>query len=630
MIMVKRNRLRNGRIKATFGVDGAIMAGATLAAAAINAASTASAAKQQADAVTQSAQTNADALNRQNENNNKLQETSLNFTKEQNEVNRDLQKDIQMNLQLLAGQQNVNQMREMARTQVKRGGSARRKLRNSASLLQGSNGNLPFTVTDGGGVIPVGITPEGYELYEIIGNDHEHYHKTQGGKNKTGVGIKFQGDNTIEGEGNQNSNQGELMLVTPNDAKFISKHSLKGYNPAKAVLAGQNPLEAFAIQERIKDIYGISDDGKRSSNSPVRRMATSGTAVTIPIIPDLSLDFLAPVATGVVAGTRQLKCGGRHKAAYGTWWDDYGGATINAGANVIGAAGNIIGNIIGNNIAGRGYDTAAGILSNAYDRMSVPNISLADIRNANRTAHMMPALVAPIANANAQKAEVERTYNRRLSRINRGIRSAAAAHELANIAEVDRADSINKAQAEADRINLETKMQNAKAITESSKVNAQLEQEANARTTGEWLDWLKYDTSTRNSIIGGKANVLAGLAAQKAGLQASTIQNIGNTISNAIGAGASGFSKAYELRQKYNSDIDMALLSTDNQNKYDWYLANPYYKGFDEFANKFKDINENDPDYSVYKDWYSNLMKARTQYNNRNRNTNKLYKHGIQ
>ena len=338
MIMVKRNRLRNGRIKAQFGIDGAIMAGATLAAAAINAASTASAAKQQADAVTQSAQTNADALNRQNENNNKLQETSLNFTKEQNEVNRDLQKDIQMNLQLLAGQQNVNQMRDMARTQVKRGGSARRKLRNSASLLQGRNGNLPFRVTDGGGVIPVGITPEGYELYEIIGNDHEHYHKTQGGKNKTGVGIKFQGDNTIEGEGNQNSNQGELMLVTPNDAKFISKHSLKGYNPAQAVLAGQDPLEAFAIQERIKDIYGISDDGKHQSTSPVRRRRTVGGIATPIITPDLSLDFLAPVATGVVAGTRQLKCGGRHKAAYGfnfnrppygsyDWWNTKGNYT---------------------------------------------------------------------------------------------------------------------------------------------------------------------------------------------------------------------------------------------------------------------------------------------------------------
>lgn len=625
--MAKRNRLRNGRRQAQFGADGAIMAAATLAAAGINAAATASSAKQQADAVTASARTNADALIKQNENNNLLQEKSLAFTREQNDINRDLQKDIQMNLQVLAGMQNTNQMREAARIQVKRGGSAKRKLRNSASSLQGREDKLPgITTPNKGNYVPIGYTRDGI-LSVLEGPDHK----------EGGININVNGDPVINAEGDElmDVKYGSNIYNKPviKDVRFLSKHRLPGtsFNPAEAVLSGiMTPDESFEYQELLKDIYGISDDGKRNSNSPVRRMASYGGVSTLPITPDLSLDFLAPVATGIVAGTRQLKCGGRHKAAYGTWWDDYGGATINAGANIIGAAGNIIGNVIGSNIAGRGYDTAASILANAYDRMSVPNISLADIRNANRTAHMMPALVAPIANANAQKAEAERTYSRRLSRINRGIRSAAAAHELANIAEVDRADSINKAQLEADRINLETKMQNAKSITESSKVNAQLEQEANARTTGEWLDWLKYDTSTRNSIIGGKANVLAGLAAQKAGLQASTIQNIGNTISNAIGAGASGFSKAYELRQKYNSDIDMALLSTDNQNKYDWYLANPYYKGFDAFANKFKDINENNPDYSVYKDWYDNLMKARAQYNNRNRNINKLYRYGIQ
>lgn len=326
MTMTKRDRLRNGRRKATFGIDGAIMAGATLAAAAMNAASTAKAAKQQADAVTASAERNAEALIKQNENNNSLQEKSIAFTKEQNERNRDLQKDIQMNLQILAGMQNTNAMKDASKIQVKHGGSMRRKLRNANTFLRGRNGNLPFTVTDGGSVIPIGTTPEGYDLYEIIGNDHEHYHKAQGGKNKTGVGIRFAGNQTIEGEGNQNSNQGELMLVTPNDAKFISKHSIKGYNPAQAVLAGQNPLEAFAIQEQIKDAYGISDDGKHNSSSPVRRMRTAGGYSDLNITPDLSLDFLAPVATGVVFGTRdlnqakygrKLRCGGRRKAAYG-------------------------------------------------------------------------------------------------------------------------------------------------------------------------------------------------------------------------------------------------------------------------------------------------------------------------
>ena len=304
--MVKRNRLRSARPKAMLGADGAIMAAATLAAAGIGAVSTANAAKQQAEAMTQSAKTQADALKLQNDNANKNQEQMIAFTKEQNEINRDLQKDVQMNLQLLTGQQNTNQLRDAAKIQVKRGGSMRRKLRNTpTTFLRGRNGNLPFTVTDGGDVLPIGTTPEGYDLYEIIGNDHEHYHKAQGGKNKTGVGIKFANSGVIEGEGNQNSNQGELMLVTPDDAKFISKHTLKGFNPAQAVMAGANPILVFNQQEAIKDAYGISDDGKSDTSTPVRRIRPYGGITTLNISPDLSLDFLAPVATGIVAGTRQ-------------------------------------------------------------------------------------------------------------------------------------------------------------------------------------------------------------------------------------------------------------------------------------------------------------------------------------
>ena len=131
MTMARRNKLRSARPRAQFGADGAIMAAATLAAAGINAASSASAAKKQAEAIEASSRTQADALKLQNENANKNQEQMIAFTKEQNERNRDLQKDIQMNLQLLTGQQNTNELREAAKIQVKRGGSMRRKLRNT-------------------------------------------------------------------------------------------------------------------------------------------------------------------------------------------------------------------------------------------------------------------------------------------------------------------------------------------------------------------------------------------------------------------------------------------------------------------------------------------------------------------
>lgn len=346
MVKLNKRKLRDARPKAFPGeaiVAAGVGAAATIAGAAINAAATKSAAQRQAEAARQAARTQADALGKQNEIATQNQEKQISFIRSQNERNRDLQKEIQMNLQLLTGQQNENERLEATKIQVKHGGSMRKRLRNAktnnTSSLQGRNGNLAFQVTDGGGVIPLGITPEGYELYELVGNDHNHYHKARGGKQKTGVGIKFadtndgefstlsgEQTNVIEGEGNQNSNLGELMLVTPTDAKFISKHSMHGYNPAKAVLEGEDPVNAFAIQEAIKNVYGISDDGKHNSNSPVRRLRYAGGVNVIPIIPDLSLDYLAPVATGVAVGTRrgnqvkygkQLRNGGRCKAASG-------------------------------------------------------------------------------------------------------------------------------------------------------------------------------------------------------------------------------------------------------------------------------------------------------------------------
>jgi hypothetical protein len=186
---------------------------------------------------------------------------------------------------------------------------------------------MPFVVTDGGTVIPIGRTPEGYDMYEIVGNDHEHYHKARGGKNKTGVGIKFADGNVIEGEGNQNTNQGEIMVNTPNNAYFISKHSIAGFNPAKMTLGGMHPLQAYAIQEQLKAANGISDDGKHNS-SHVEKKLLGGEPNPIydmynQIGPQMGVDTVGDTTVGVASQftdeKRSLKCGGkaRRKAPNG-------------------------------------------------------------------------------------------------------------------------------------------------------------------------------------------------------------------------------------------------------------------------------------------------------------------------
>lgn len=613
--MVKRNKLRNVRRKALFGADGAEMAAATLAAAGITsvatmaaagigAAASASQAKEQAKSIEDNAVKRAEAIKLQNENNNALQEKNIEFIRSENEKTRQQQQDIQTTLQLMAGQENSNTRKDMANIRLRNGGKI------SKYSLRGRNGNLPFTVTDGGAVLPIATTPEGYDLYEIVGNDHEHYHKVQGGKSKTGVGIRFAGKKTIEGEGNQNTSQGELMLVTPTDAKFISKHSIKGFNPAKAVLNGVHPIDAFDTQELIKDMYGITDDG---NSSPVRRMKSYGGLNTLPISPDLSLDFLAPVATGIVAGTRNenkakcgrsLRTGGRSRAVNGTWWDNYGGATINAGANLLGAGVTTLGNYIAGNYLTDAYGRAAGILSDAYDRMHGIDMSTIN-RDDYRAAHAMAALQTPIVNTGAERSAAERTLHRNLARINRNTLSSAAAQNRSARAEVDYNDRISQIEANADKIRQGIIQGNMQRLTDVSQRNAELDTQANQQYAQAYLNLLQYNNDIENEKISGKAQTYADSLTQTAGTRASLAQANAASLAGALTGSASGFNNTLSAMAKQKNELEMAKLGATPDSLYEYYLSNPNDPGIDAFASKYQNKG------GKYTDWYDNLMRAK-------------------
>ena len=314
---MNRTKLRKARPKALFGEAAAtltaagIQAAATAAAAAVQAKASRDAAKTQATNIKSAAEKQAEAIKAQSDSDKENTEKSLDLMREQHDEELAMQKDIQMDIQRAMGQQNENARLDETKIQVRNGGLAKgkgnRRLAMPHSLLQG--GNMPFIVTDGGNAIPLGTTPEGYNLYEVRGNDHEHYHKAQGGKNKTGVGFHFADGSVVEGEGNQNTNQGEYLLTTPTNAAFISKHSIDGFNPVKAVNAGMNPMQAFLLQEQIKRANGISDDGKGNYNPPVKKnggmIYTRGTS-----------NILQPYYLSDL-GRRTLKCGGRTKAGLG-------------------------------------------------------------------------------------------------------------------------------------------------------------------------------------------------------------------------------------------------------------------------------------------------------------------------
>ena len=605
-----RYKLKNGgRKKALFGAEAA----AILSAAAINAASNLTAAGIGAKAATNAAKTQADAAikvgNKQVEvaksqmqNEKEIHEMSKEFTRVQNEENRDLEKNIQANLQILTGQETVNDKLEAAKIQAKNGSSVRKKLaqQNPNTLLRGSYNqtNMPFIVTDGGGVIPLGVTPEGYDLYEIVGNDHEHSHKTQGGKNKTGVGFKFLNGTIIEGEGNQNTNQGELLLVTPNDAQFISKHSIAGFNPARAVLSGMNPSQAFMTQEIIKDQKGLDDSGKIKNKRHIKFAGGSSIlnneTSAISNVPDFSVDTIAPTATGVAYiiqnnaetnennvnyGTKpdysvakygtnvrkKLAYGGRPKALAGGW---YGAG---AGINTLGNLGGAWITQHGNNEAMRYINAAntqaAGLLADAYRQMK--GIDLNSIRKEDyAAAHAMAAVRAPIVNINPELAQIERARQRRVDAINRNTLSSAAKLNSLARAESDAYDQrsilYGKAEQQAEQI----KQGNVERITQVANENANRDTQANKEWANAYLNAMQYNNDIENQKLVGIAQAQANALTGNAQIAASTSQANAQSWASAIANSAQGVGNVIESNIKAAADRRNVLIGADAEQQY--------------------------------------------------------------
>lgn len=543
-----RYKLKNGgksRSKALFGVDGAINAAATLAAAGMTTAATLKAANQQSKAVESSARTQAEAIKAQTVNNTDLQKESINFQRQINQENRQQQQDIQTTLQLMVGQQNMNDRLKATQEVAKYGGKPKRKkLSKMTSDIPFYGGaRMPFRITDGGGVIPIQTDAAGYGLYELYGNDHEHYHKAPGGKYKSGVGVKFRDGSTIEGEGNQNTKQGELLYVTPYDNMFISKHNIKGFNPAEAVNEGMNPQYAFDIQQQLKAIYGINDDGSKIDKSSYKQMAKCG-------------------------GHHKLKCGGRIKRANGGFWQNYAGATYNAAGNLLGAGITAIGNGIAGRKLSNAYNNAGNILADAYSQMH--GIDLSEISRSDYTpAHIMAAVSNADTNINPQLERIRRDAAAQTKQVNNSTMSSAARQQrLAGIN--DR--SLQRATEQyAYKQNEDQKIQqaNAERIQQASAANAQLDAQANQEYAKSRLALMQYNNDIENSKLAGAAQARADAMTQSSSAKATALQNSMNTIGSALAASGQGFANSYNAMNKAKTDYENVMIGADTASKVD-------------------------------------------------------------
>ena len=589
---MSRIRLKCGgkpRRKAFFGADGAVMAAATLAAAGITSGATLAAAKSQSKAIVESAKTQAQSIKDQTINSNNLQKEQIAFTRSQNQENRQQQQDIQTTLQLMAGQENMNDRMEKNKMQVKLGGKPKRR-----SITAPFYGGGKFQVTDGGGVIPLSVTPEGYGLYELYGNDHDHYHKTSSGKNKTGVGIKFNDGSVVEGEGNQNTNQGELLYVTPNDAMFISKHSIDGFNPAQAVMNGVHPIQAFIIQEAIKDAQGLNDDGSKFKRRSLKRMLggptqnleqvnmtqnpNNGTAsVAGGVIYGINNKTASPVeelqynnAIAKRGGRIHLKCGGRKKAA----WGDYAGATYNAAGNVLGAGISTWGNMWAANQLGKAYRKAGGILADAYSQMH--GIDMSELKMEDYAA---PHTLAVIRDSNnisydPQRERIRRNIASERREINRGTLSSAARQQRLSASNDRMFQRMSEIDATENNAKEAIRQGNAERITQTAQANADRDVQARKDYANQRLSLLQYNNNIENAKIAGMAQARADALTQSSMAHAQGLQSSMSAIGSGLTASAQGFSSTANGLRTDRVNRENILIGADSRNKTDYLIGN--------------------------------------------------------
>lgn len=580
---MERRKLKCGgktRRKALFGADGAVTAAAIAAAASMTTAATIRAAKSQAKAITESAKTQAESIKAQTANNNALQKENISFTRQQNQENRQQQQDIQTTLQMMAGQENMNDRMEQNKMKVRLGGKPKHK-----SMSQPSYGGAQFQVTDGGGVIPISITPEGYGLYELYGNDHEHYHKTSSGKNKTGVGIKFNDGSVVEGEGNQNTNQGELLYITPQDAMFISKHSIDGFNPTQAVKNGVHPVQAFNIQETLKAIKGLNDDGSKSGRKSLKRLmgglnpmmeqanmtqnpsngtvaVGAGTAygVNNMATPPVESDKETKIARN---GKRiTLKCGGRRKAA----WGDYAGATYNAVGNVLGSGITTFGNMFASNKLGKAYNQAGAILADAYSQMK--GIDMSELSREDFEApHTLAVVRSANTNINPQLERIRRNSESERREINRGTMSSAARQQRLAATNDRMFQRMGEQYAYKDNADEQIKQGNAERITQTAAANADRDAQARREYANQRLSLLQYNNNIENAKIAGIAQAKSDALTQSSMANAQGLQASVSAIGSGLTSSAQGFASAYDAARKEKTDFTNTYVGLGNEDQ---------------------------------------------------------------
>lgn len=600
--MVKCKQSIKRRNKALFGADGALMAAAiglqtvndTInTVLQVDQAKTAAqaakdSAKLQADATTQAAQKQASALVEQNENNAKLQEQAIQFTKTENEKARDIQQTMQMNMDMLIGKQNAAERNKASKITVKYGGNVRRKLKNGGEPKHiPSTGELGFKITDGEEnvkypVIPLEYTADGGLIMMVNPNLKDHDETNDKGKKGFGVATATINNPNIPKESNLEMEGGEIFKTKPITGieSVISKHNLPGtkFNPAANYLAGGDYETIFNTAERIKTLNNIPDDGRGMKQ--VRKLKYNGgyiSPLNLPYNqqPNLQTDtnnataasMLAvnnsnnPVKTGfnVIDGQQnktdlsrtnalaKYGCNRRKKALNGLGW-------MSLGANTLGAGLSTLSNLLGASYMTEANNEAAGMMSNAhtqagnmmadaYGNLKGLDLNLID-KESYRSAPIQAQLRTNRVVKNAELDDITRQEQSLNEEINNNTLSSAARQskrqKLATQVTGMRNKIYQQQQAEMDAIN----NINQATINDVNKANMAAELDANKNYANAKLKALEYNANIENQKTLGRASALSDAMLKSAGINANTLTANNQINANALNAVTQSWSNA--------------------------------------------------------------------------------------
>lgn len=596
--MVKFKQSIKHRPKALFGADGAIMAvalGLQTANDTVNTILQVDQAKKaaqeakdtaatQAKAIKDSAEKQAEALKQQSENNNKLQEQAISFTQNENEKAREIQQNMQMNMEMLMGRENAAERSRASKITVKYGGDVRRKLKNGG--INKSHipftGELGFVITDGAEgvknpVIPLEYTPDGGVIMMVNPKLKDHDEKNKEGRKGFGVATATKNNPFIPVKSNLEMEAGEIFKTKPYTGieSVISKHNLPGtkFNPAANYLAGGNYEEVFNIAEGIKNLKNIPDSGNTKVN---RKLTLRGGNLSLnlpyPVQPNLQTDSLGAVSTsliGLANNNNPIQTGynvldgqqnqkdltrtnilakygkdRRIKAKKGISDNTLG--WMNIGANTIGAGLSTLSNLLGssytreanNEIArlmGDAYTQSGDMMAAAYDNLQ--GIDLSQIkRESYEAAPILAQLRTNRVNKNAELDEITRQYQNLSKEIDDNTLSSAARQikrqNLATATTATRNKVYQQQQAEMDAIN----NANQAIINQVNQANVAANIQARQDFNNMRLKGLEYNTNIANQRILGRASALSDAMLKTAGINANTTQANSQVRSNALNA----------------------------------------------------------------------------------------------